>query len=94
MRADLRNLMQGVETYILLNGGQFPTSLETLEEGSTYVQTSDVESCMFLVVPRSSFREGYVISMIAHPGTRTNMLVVYPLWGNDILDYDSGSRGC
>jgi len=94
MRADLRNLMQGVETYILLNGGQFPTSLAGLEEGSTYNQTPDVESCMFFVMPRSSFREGYVISMIAHPGTSTNMLVLYPFWGNQILEFDSGGPGC
>ena len=94
MRADLRNMMQRVETYILLNGGQFPTSVETLVDGSTYNQTPDVELCMFFAVPRSSFREGYIIAMTAHPGTNTRMFVVYPLWGSEILEFNGGSPGC
>ena len=94
MRADMRNVMQGVESYILLNGGQFPTSLEELVDGSTYVQTPEVEACMFLAIPPSPLREGYVIAMTAHPGTSTNMVIVYPLWGSEILDFDSGAPGC
>lgn len=94
MKADMRNLMEGVETFILLNNGQSPTSLEELVDGSTYNQSPDVEYCMFVAVPRSAFREGYVIAMTGHQATTTKMFIVYPLWGSQILEFDNGSRGC
>jgi prepilin-type N-terminal cleavage/methylation domain-containing protein len=94
MQVDMRNMMKGVETYILLNGGQFPTNLETLIEGSTYNQTQDLEVCLFIAVPPSSFREGYIISMVGHPGTSVKTLMVYPLWGSEILEFDNGTPGC
>jgi prepilin-type N-terminal cleavage/methylation domain-containing protein len=94
MQADMRNMMEGVETYILLNNGAFPSSVEELVEGSTYNQSSDIEYCMFLPVPPSSFREGYVIAMTGHPGTTTKMFILYPLWGSRILEFDDGTRGC
>ncbi len=94
MRADIRNLMEGVETYQLLNGGRFPSNLEELKEGSTYTQTSEVEYCWFIAVPPSSFREGYVIAMAGHQGTSKKLFVVYPLWGSQISEFDTGSPGC
>jgi type II secretion system protein G len=94
MRVDMRNMMQGVETYIILNEGQFPTTLESLVEGSTYNQTPDVESCMFFAVPPSAWREGYILAMAGHPGTSVKLLIVYPLWGNEILEFDNGTPGC
>lgn len=94
MRADMRNMMQGVETYVLLNGGQSPISLENLVDGSTYNQTSDVEYCMFFAVPSSAWREGYVIAMTGHPGTSVKMFIVYPLWGSEVLEFDNGTPGC
>ena len=94
MKADIRHLKEGVETFTVLNGGRFPGSLEELEEGSTYNQTAEVEYCTFLAVPPSSLREGYVIAMAAHPATTLKMFIVYPLWGNQILEFDSGRRGC
>lgn len=94
MKADIRHLKEGVETYILMNGGQFPGDLEELQRGSTYNRTPDVEYCTFLAVPPTSAREGYVIAMAGHPGTTIKMFIVYPLWGNQILEFDSGRRGC
>ena len=94
MKADIRHLKEGVETFIIMNGGRFPGSLEELEEGSTYNKTAEVEYCTFLPVPPSSWREGYVIAMAAHPATTIKMFIVYPLWGSQILEFDSGRRGC
>lgn len=94
MRAELRNLKDGIETYIIMNDGLFPASLEALEDGSTYNPTTEIEYCVFQAVPPSAARDGYVIALVAHPGTTQKMFVVYPLWGDRVLDYDSGARGC
>ncbi len=94
MRADMRNMMEGIEMYVLLNDGQSATSLEDLIDKSTYNKTSDVEYCMFFAVPPSPWREGYVIAMTGHPGTSTKMFIVYPLWGSRILEFDNGRVGC
>ena len=90
----MRNMMMGIEAYSLLNDGQFPTSLEDLIDRSTYNKTSDVEYCMFFAVPASPLREAYVIAMTAHPGTSVKMFIVYPLWGSEILEFDTGTVGC
>ena len=94
MQTDLRNMMEGVEIYSLLNDGAFPSSVEDLVEKSTYNQTEEVEYCMFTPVPPSTFREGYVMVLVGHASTSLKMFVVYPLWGNTVLEFNTGTRGC
>ncbi len=94
MQVDARHLMEGVETYASLNDGAVPTSIEDLEEGSTYTPTSEVEYCVFVAVPGAPGRDPYVIAMAGHPATTTKVFIVYPLWGSRMIDFDSGRRGC
>jgi len=94
MRGELRNLKEGVETYLIMNNGLFPPNLEALEAGSTYTPSMDIEYCVFQAVPPSAARDGYVIALVAHPGTTVKMFLLYPLWGDRVLDFDSGVRGC
>lgn len=94
MRAELRNLKEGIETYVIMNDGLFPPSLEALENGSTYNPSTEIEYCVFEAVPPTAERGGYVIALAAHPETTLRMFVLYPLWGQEILEYDSGTRGC
>ena len=94
MQGDVRHLMEGVENYISLNSGSFPTSVGELESGSTFTRTRDVEYCMFFSVPRSRVREPYVIAMAGHRATSTKVFIVYPIWGSRMMDFDSGRRGC
>jgi len=32
--------------------------------------------------------------MTGHQATSVKMFIVYPLWGNDILEFDNGTPGC
>lgn len=94
IQADLHQLMEGVENHIALNNGLFPSSIEELEARSTYTRTGDVEYCLFTSVPRTPWREPYVIALAGDHATTTKVLILYPLWGSQMLDFDSGSRGC
>jgi len=94
MQVDSRHLMDGVESYLSLSDGSFPTSLNDLETGSSFTRTRDVEYCLFVAVPRTPGREPYVISQAGHAATTTKVFFVYPLWGSRIIDFDSGRRGC
>ena len=94
MKADGRHLMDGLEVYLALNNGQWPSTEEELSEGGSYVPTEEVEHCMFFAVPASAWRDGYIIAMIGHPGTTTKILLVYPLWGSQMLEFDNGRQGC
>ncbi len=94
IKADVRHLMQGLEVYSALNTGQWPTSLAQVESGGSYVSSGDVEYCFFVSVPGTPSRDPYVIAMAGHPGTTTKILIVYPLWGSEMLEFDNGQRGC
>jgi len=94
MESEVRHLMEGVETYVTLNHGSFPTSLAQLEAGSTFSPTAEVEYCLFVAVPETAWREPYVMAMAGHPATTLKVFILYPVWGTRILDFDSGRRGC
>ena len=94
MQADSRHLMDGVETYLSLNDGSFPTSIADLEARSSFTHTTDVQYCLFISVPRTPARDPYLIVMAGHAGTTTKVFIAYPLWGSRIIDFDSGRRGC
>jgi len=94
MQADARHLMEGVETYLSLNDGSFPTSIADLEANSAFTHTTDVQYCLFTSVPRTGVRDPYVLAMAGHAGTTTKVFIAYPLWGSRIIDFDSGRRGC
>jgi len=95
MKADLRHLMDGVETYVALNNGTFPSSLDELEAGSTYTRTREVQYCLFTAVPDPPpGRDPYVIALAGHAATTTKVFIVYPIWGSRMIDFDSGGRGC
>jgi prepilin-type N-terminal cleavage/methylation domain-containing protein len=94
IQADVRHLMEGVETYVAMHDGAFPTSLEELEGGSTYVHTTEVQYCLFVAVPRSPGREPYILAQAGHPATTTKVFILYPIWGGGMIEFDSGQRGC
>lgn len=94
MQADVRHLIEGVETFVSLNNGSFPTSIADLEALSTYTPTRDVEYCLFTAVPRAPGRDPYIIALAGHAATTTKVFIVYPTWGSRISDFDSGRRGC
>lgn len=94
MQADARHLMEGVETYLSLNDGSFPTSIADLEARSTFAHTTDVQYCLFVAVPRTPGREPYIIATAGHAATTIKVFFAYPLWGSRIIDFDSGRRGC
>ncbi|MGW8265166.1 MAG: type II secretion system protein [Longimicrobiales bacterium] len=94
MQAEARHLMEGVETYLSLNNGAFPTSIADLEANSSFTHTTDVQYCVFTSVPRTAVRDPYIIAMAGHAGTTTKVFIAYPLWGSRIIDFDSGRRGC
>ncbi len=94
MQSDGRNLMSGLEVYLSLSLDQWPSDLEELSEGGSYVKSEEVEYCMFFAVPPTPWRDGYIIAMIGHPGTTKKLLVVYPVWGNRMLEFDDGRQGC
>ena len=94
MLADGRHMIEGLEVYLSLNGDTWPSNIDDFSENGSFVKSEEVEICMFFAVPSSPWRDGYIISMIAHPGTTTNVLVVYPLWTDPLMEYDSGRQGC
>ncbi len=94
MQADVRHLMDGVESYIALHNGAFPGTVADLETESTFNRTRDVEYCLFFSVPRSGAREPYVLAMAGHQATSTKVFIAYPIWGSRMIDFDSGRRGC
>jgi Tfp pilus assembly protein PilE len=94
IQADVRHLMDGVENYVIINNGMFPTSIEELEALSTYIPTEDIEYCLFTAVPETAGREPYLIALAAHAETRMKVFIAFPLWGSRMLDFDSGRRGC
>ena len=94
IQADVRHLVEGVENYVTMHEGAFPTSLEELEGGSTYVHTSEVQYCLFVAVPRTPGREPYLLAQAGHPATTTKVFILYPTWGGRMIDFDSGNRGC
>ncbi len=94
IRADVRQMMVAVETYAALNNGRWPTSITDLEEGGGYTPSGQVEYCFFAAVPRSRWREAYVIAMAGHPRTTTKIFVVYPLWGSRMIEFNNGKMGC
>lgn len=94
MQADVRHLMDGVESYATLNNGSFPTSLADLESRSTFTRTRQVQYCLFSAVPRAPDRDPYIIALAGHAATTTKVFIVYPTWGTRIIDFDSGRLGC
>lgn len=94
VQADVRQMLEGVESYIALNDGAWPSSLEEVEAGGSYVPSDGVEYCAFVSVPRASGREPYVVALAAHRGTSWKVFVAYPIWGSRMIEYDSGGRGC
>lgn len=94
IQADVRHLVEGVEAYLSMHDGAFPTSLEELEGGSTYVHTSEVQYCLFVSVPRSPGREPYILAQAGHPATTTKVFILYPIWRGRMIEFDSGQRGC
>ena len=94
IQADVRHLVEGVETYVAMHDGAFPTSLEELEGGSTYVHTNEVQYCLFVAVPRSPGREPYVLALAGHPATTMKVFILYPIWGGRMIEFDSRQRGC
>jgi prepilin-type N-terminal cleavage/methylation domain-containing protein len=94
IQGDVRHLMDGVENYVIINHGMFPSSIEEVEDLSTYIPTEDIEYCLFAAVPETAGREPYVIALAAHAETRMKVFIAFPLWGSRMLDFDSGRRGC
>lgn len=94
MLADGRHMIDGLEIYLSLNGGTWPSNIDDFSENGSFVKSEEVEICMFFAVPSTPWRDGYIISTIAHPGTTTNVLVIYPLWADPLMEYDSGRQGC
>jgi len=94
IQTDVRHLMDGVENYVIINHGMFPSSIEELEALSTYIPTEDIEYCLFAAVPETAWREPYVIALAAHAETRMKVFIAFPLWGSRMLDFDSDRRGC
>jgi len=94
LQSDVRQLMDGVDTYVTLHDGQWPGSLEELQEGSTWVRTREVEYCTFTPVAGSSHRDPYIIAIAGHPATTKKVFIAYPLWGSQIIEFDDGQRGC
>lgn len=94
MESEARHLKEGVETYLTLNDGSFPTSLAQLEDGSTFSSSGEVDYCIFVAVPETAWRDPYVLAMVGHPATTLKVIILYPAWGSRILDFDSGRQGC
>jgi Tfp pilus assembly protein PilE len=94
IQADVRHLMDGVEDYVIINHGMFPSSIEEMVAQSTYTATEDIEYCLFTAVPETEGREPYVIALAAHPETRMKVFIAFPLWGSRMLDFEGGRRGC
>lgn len=91
---DVQQMIEGVQAYVALNEGSWPSSLEEVEAGGSYVPSEGVEYCTFGFVPRAPGREPYVIALVGHRGSSWKVFVAYPLWGSGTIEYDSGGRGC
>ena len=94
MQEDVRELMEGVDAFVSLNQGRWPTSLQEVEAGGRYVPREGVEYCVFRYVPPRAGRGPYAIALVGHRGTRLKVFTAHPLWGGRTLEYDSGNRGC
>jgi type II secretory pathway pseudopilin PulG len=94
VQADVRQLVESVETYSSLNLGRLPTSVEEVESGGSYVPSQDVEYCVFTYVPRRPGEGPYIVALASHPGTTWKVFTAYPLWGGRTVEFDSGQRGC
>lgn len=94
VQEEVRQMLEGVESYASLNEGAWPTSIEEVEAGGSYVPGEGVEYCIFASVPRAPGRDPYVIALAAHRGTSWKVFVAYPIWGDRMIEYDSGGRGC
>jgi hypothetical protein len=93
MHADLRNLTTAVETYVTVESS-WPRRIEDVEELAGYTSSERIEVCIYIGIPRSSFREGYFLVILGHPGTTTKLFTAYPLWGSRVIEYQTASAGC
>ncbi|MFC1660170.1 type II secretion system protein [Gemmatimonadota bacterium] len=94
VQADMRQLVEGIEAFSNMNEGRWPTSLEEVESGGSYVPSQGVEYCLFQYVPPRSGRGAYVVALAGHPGTTWKAFTAYPLWGGRTMEYESGQKGC
>ena len=94
MEADVHELMEGMEIYATLHDGRWPTSLADVQSDGTYAPSGEVRYCAFLSIPASPGRGPYVLAIAGHPDSTVKILVLYPIWGSRMLEFDNGQRGC
>jgi general secretion pathway protein G len=94
MQEDVTELMEGVDAFVSLNQGRWPTSVQEVEAAGRYVPREGVEYCIFRSVPSRAGRGPYVIALVGHRGTRMKVFTAHPLWGGRMTEYESDDRGC
>ena len=94
VQADMRYLASEVEKYAALKEGGLPGSMEDLRAGSAFNPSQEVEYCLFEAVPGGDGRDANLIVVAGHPASTRKVLLLFPLWGSEIVDFDNGRRGC
>jgi Tfp pilus assembly protein PilE len=94
VEADMRALASEVEKYAARKEGGLPGSMQDLKAGSAFNPSQEVEYCLFEAIPGSDGRDAHLIVVAGHPASTRKVLLLFPLWGSETLDFDNGRRGC